>query len=335
MKKIKVGVIGIGVMGRSHVRVYSSMKNAELVAIADSSQENLDSAEQEFGLDKVAKYTDFRKMIKEESMDAVSICVPTKMHFEAAQAAIKAGLHVLVEKPMTATVEEAQKLISLANQHKTKLFIGHIERFNPVVQELKKRILENEIGTIYNISSFRLSPFPKRILDVGVTIDLAVHEIDIINYLTGSKLDYVYAETARRIHSKSEDLLVATLRFDNHILGVINCNWLTPRKVREITITGEKGMFVANYLAQELHFYQNEFTNGKMDYSKGPFSVVEGRMQKIEIEKKEPLAEELNSFVNCIINDEQPLVTGADGLHAIDVAAKLLESARTKQVMKL
>ena len=336
-KPVNVAVIGTGVMGKNHVRVYASMKNANvsLVAVADSSQANLDKVANDYPDLKINFYSDYAEMLSREKIQAVSVCVPTKMHFEVASRVMEKGIHCLVEKPLAANVDEAKKLIAIAEKHKVKLFVGHIERFNPVVQELKKRMARGDLGRIYKISSTRLSPFPSRILDVGVTIDLAVHKIDIINYLTESDVLHVFAETARKIHSKSEDLLIATIRFENDILGVINCNWLTPKKVREITITGEKGMFHANYLLQELYFYANEFVNGKLDYSAGPFTVIEGKMQKIDIRKKEPLLAELESFVDCVRTGSKPAVSGADGMHAINIATKLIQSASQGEVIKV
>jgi len=331
MKKTKVAVIGAGVMGINHVRVYSSMESTELVAVADPDSKNLEKAKKEYN---AKGYSDYKKMLDEQKPEAVSICVPTKFHYEIASEVISRGINVLVEKPITTTIEQADKLISLAKEKGITFMVGHIERFNPVVTELKQRINNNELGRVYKISSFRLSPFPGRILDVGVTIDLAVHEIDIINYLTGSGIKHVFAETARRIHSAQEDLLVANIKFQNGTIGVINCNWLTPKKVRNISITGEKGMFEADYLNQELYFFENKFASEKMDYSKGHFTVIQGDSKKIEIVKKEPLLMELSSFIDSIQNNKEPVVTGEDGRHALKVAQMLLDSAKNEKLIK-
>ncbi len=213
--------------------------------------------------------------------------------------------------------------------------IGHIERFNPVVMEVKKRIKRNELGKIYKVHCVRIGPSARRISDVGVVIDLAIHEIDILKYIIDSSIKRIYAETAQRIHSTHEDLLIGTIRFQNDVLGVINANWVTPRKFREITVTGEKGMFVANYLTQDLDFYENDFVRKNVNYQDYSMTVIEGRKISLKIKKSEPLRNELNSFADCIINDKEPEVTGKHGLEALRVAHKFIESSKENKVVEL
>lgn len=330
--KINAAVIGVGAMGKSHARNYSCLSNADLVAVCDSDAEKAKAIAKEYNANY---YTDCSEMLKKEEIDAVSVCVPTKYHKKTAIGIIKNKINVLVEKPIAATVEEARGIINEAKENNVKLMVGHIERFNPVVIELKKRIARNELGKIYKVNCIRLSPFPQRVVDVGVIVDLAVHEIDVLRHIVNSEIARLYAETAQRIHSTHEDLLIGTIRFRNNVLGVINANWLTPKKVREITITGEKGMFAANYLTQEMDFYENEFTRKNFGYNKGFMSVIEGKRTKIEIEKKEPLKTELNAFIECIQHDKEPLVTGKDGLDALFIAQKFLESAKTNKVISM
>lgn len=331
MNKLNVAVIGVGAMGKSHARVYSDMDNIELVAVCDADKE---AARKVAGRHKTSCYFDYRDMLKKEKIDAVSVCVPTLLHKKAAIDAIKNKANVLVEKPIAATIKEAQDIINEAEKSSVKLMVGHIERFNPVVIELKKRIEENELGKIYKVHCVRLSPFPQRVVDVGVIVDLAIHEIDILKHLISSKIRRLYAETAQRIHSANEDLLIGTIRFENNVLGVINANWLTPKKVREITITGEKGMFVANYLTQELYFYENEFAKNN-DYNGSFMNVIEGKMIKIKIENREPLKNELEAFAEAIAKDKQPPATGKDGIEALQIAQKFIESSKKNKVVEL
>lgn len=330
MKKLKVGVIGTGAMGKSHARVYSEMDNIDLILVCDSDENNANEIAKKYN---TKPYTDYKEI--DEDLDAVSVCVPTKLHKEVSLFFIKKGINVLIEKPITNNVQEANELIKTAKEKNVKLMIGHVERFNPVIIEIKKRLDNNELGRIYNISTFRFSPFPHRIIDVGVTTDLAVHDIDIIMNLNKSKIKRIYAETGQRIHENHEDMLNALLKFDNNVTGVINTNWLTPKKVREISITGEKGMFVAKYLTQILYFYKNEFTEKNLDYSKGVKDIIEGDMLKIKINNKEPLLAELEEFVNCIINDRKPAISGEDGLEVLEVATKILEASKTNKVVNL
>ncbi len=331
MDKIKAAVIGVGAMGKSHARVYSTLKNVGLVAVCDSNEETARSIAEKY---RIKYYTDCNEMLKKENLNAVSICVPTKFHKKVAIECIRKKINVLVEKPIAATVEEAKEIISEAGKNNVKLMVGHIERFNPVIMELKKRIGNGDLGKIYKVHCARLSPFPQRVVDVGVIVDLAIHEIDILKHIISSKIRRLYAETAQRIHSAHEDLLIGTVRFENGILGVINANWLTPQKVREITVTGEKGMFVANYLTQEFYFYENEFAR-KPGYNSSFANVLEGKRIQVKINQEEPLKNELEAFTESILKNKSVPVTGEDGLDALNVAQKFIESSKKNKVMVL
>ena len=329
-KKLKVGVIGAGAMGRSHARVYSDMPNVELVGICDKDEKVAGEIAKKYN---AKSFTYYREIDCE--LDAVSVCVPTKLHKDIALFFINKGINVIIEKPIASSMEESKILIEAAKKNNVKLMVGHVERFNPVVTEIKKRLENNELGKIYSITAFRFSPFPHRVIDVGVTTDLAVHDIDIVMYLNNAKIKRIYAETGQRIHSSYEDMLNAIIKFDNNVTGTISTNWLTPKKVRELNITGEKGMFIAEYLTQELYFYKNQFAEKNFDYSKGIKSVVEGDMVKIKISNKEPLLAELEEFVDCIIKDRKPMVSGDDGLKVLEIASKMLEAAKTNKVVFL
>ena len=329
--KLKVAVIGVGAMGRNHARVYSTMPNVTLVAVCDPSETGKQIAESY----NVKYYPDYKQMIADEKIDAVSICVPTKFHAEAAIFAARKKIHILVEKPIATTVAEAEDMIKEAKKNKIKLMVGHIECFNPVVIELKKRISNGELGKIYKVNCNRMGPSVSRIYDVGVVIDLAIHEIYILKYLIDSDVKRVYAETERKIHSTHEDLLIGTMRFENDVLGVINTNWITPRKFREITVTGEKGMFVANYLTQDLDFYENDFVRKKVEYPSHSMLVIEGKKIKIDVDKSEPLRNELEAFSKCVIKDLNVPVNGQEGIIALDIAQKLLESSKENKVINL
>jgi predicted dehydrogenase len=331
MNKLNVAVIGAGSMGKSHARVYSGMGSVRLAAVCDTNKEAAKTVADEY---KAKYYFNYREMLKKEKIDAVSVCVPTKLHREVAIGVIRNKVNVLVEKPVAATIHEADEIIREAEKNKVKLMVGHIERFNPVVIELKKRIGNNELGKIYQVNCARLSPFPRRMVDVGVAADLAVHEIDVLSYLIGSKIKRIFAETAQRIHSSHEDSLVGIMRFENNILGIISTNWLTPKKVREITITGEKGMFAANYLTQEMYFYENKFTRST-GYSNNFMNIVEGRKLRIKIENAEPLKNELNAFAASVMSGKPAPVSGNDGLEALRIAQKFVESSKKNEVIEL
>lgn len=331
MNTVNVAVIGAGIMGSNHARVYSDLSHANLTAVCDANNEIAKKIADRY---KISCYIDYKEMLQKEKIDAVSVCVPTKIHKEVAVYCIKKNIHVLIEKPIAATIKDAHEIINEAGNHNAKLMVGHIEIFNPVIAELKKRIDSNELGKIFKVHCVRQSLFPKRVIDIGVIIDLAIHEIYILKYLIGSDIKRIYAETAQRVHSGHEDLLIGMLRFQNDILGVINANWLTPKKIREITVTGEKGMLVANYLTQELYFYEREYVKGAVDFS-NIGNPMEGKKTRIDIKTTEPLLNELTSFVECIQENKEPKVSGKAGLDALFVAQKFLESAKNNKVVNV
>jgi len=331
MNKINIAVIGTGIMGKNHARVYDGLENVNLVAVCDVNEEAKEIAS-EF---KANYYKDYKEMLEKESVDAVSICVPTKLHKEVALEVTKNKINLLVEKPIATTTEEAKEIIDAAEKNDVKLMIGHIERFNPVIVELKKRVENNELGKVFLIKSERFSPFPKRVVDVGVTIDLSVHDIDVMQHLLGSKVKNVYGVNSQKIHSKHEDLMMSIIKFSDNTAGITSCNWITPKIVRELVLIGERGMFKADYLKQELSFFKNEFVDKYIDWEHRNLNIIEGDVIEIKIEKKEPLRNELEAFISCIQKDEKPQVTGQDGLESLNVALKFLESARTNEVMDL
>ncbi len=333
MESLKAAVIGVGAMGRNHCRVYNELNNVELAGVCDLDKRLSKNTGRDF---KAKSYTDFNKMLSDSKPDLVSVAVPTQNHREVALACIEAGAAVLVEKPVADSVENAGAIIKAASDAEVKLMVGHIERFNPAVQELKRRVQERELGRIFTVHATRVGPFPHRIRDVGVVIDLAVHDIDVMRYITESEVKRVYAETEKRIHTSCEDMLSGLLKFNNGVVGVLDVNWLTPEKIRELKVTGEKGMFHVDYISQELLFYENRDANGKeYNYQDILMGVTEGDITQVRIQKKEPLKAELESFAECVMKDQEPGVTGEDGLRSLEIALSIAEAAAKNRVMVL
>jgi len=329
---IKAAVIGVGAMGRHHARVYNDMEGVELVAVVDADGERAEEIARRY---KVRPYADYREMLEQERPEVVSVAVPTRFHHRVALDVMEKGVHLLIEKPIASTVEEAEDIIRQADERGLKLAVGHVERFNPAVIELKKRLERRELGRVFLAHARRLGPFPERVRDMGVVIDLATHDLDVMCYLLGSKVERVYAETTRRIHTQYEDLLSGLLRFKNGTIGVLNVNRLTPTKIRELTLTGERGMFVVNYLTQDLYFYENDYAVGGWESLGILKGVGEGNMIRLRIEKKEPLRAELEFFVKAVVGNRQPLVSGEDGLRALVLAQQLIESGQSGRVVEI
>jgi len=326
---LKTAVIGVGMMGRNHARVYALMENSRLVAAADPDARALEPIARTY---KVHVYTDYVQMLDEEKPDLVSIAVPTRLHREVAITAMKRGVHVFLEKPISTCVEEGQEIINCAQHEGVKLAVGHIERFNPAIIELKKQLDAGQLGRIFQIHARRVGPFPPRIEDVGVVIDLATHELNLLEYLTGSRVESVYAEIEREIHAKHEDLLMGILKFEDGTVGILDINWLTPTKIRELSLIGEKGMFLVNYLTQDLEFYENDYFNGNWE-GLAIMGVSEGRKIRLNIKRKEPLLAELESLVEAIEHDTAPQIGGEEALRAVLLAQRLLESGQKHQVV--
>jgi predicted dehydrogenase len=255
--------------------------------------------------------------------------VPTKYHYAVAADVIESGVSLLIEKPIAATIQQGRALIEAARRRGVTMTVGHIERFNPAIIALKEQLDQHELGRVFQILARRVGPFPARIMDVGVAIDLATHEMDILRYLTGQGITRMRAELSRHLHSSHEDLLSALLRFDNGIVGMLDINWLTPTKIRELSVVGERGMFVANYLTQDLVFYENDSCQGKSWPHLAMMGVSEGRMIRLKVPRREPLREELASFCNAVRTGTPPVVSGDDGLQALTLAYELVASANT------
>jgi predicted dehydrogenase len=330
---MRVAVIGVGSMGTNHLRVYTELEGVKVVGASDVSQQRLDDVGTKFG---VNTYTDYRQMLEKEKPDAVSITVPTADHETVATVALNQGVHLLVEKPIAATVDEGRRMIALADKMNCKMMIGHIIRFNPAIQSLKARLDNGDLGKIFQIFCRRAGPFPARIRDVGVVVDLAPHDVDIMRFLTGLNPLRVYAETEQQIHTDHEDLLFGLLRFPNGVTGALELNWLTPTKIRETLVLGEKGLFRVDDLLQDLYFTENPQASSDLW---SPLTtlrgVSEGSMTRFELQKQEPLKAELNAFVNAIHNDAPVPVSGEDGLEALRLALALVESGIRHQVIEV
>jgi UDP-N-acetylglucosamine 3-dehydrogenase len=327
---LKVAVIGVGAMGRNHARVYDDMPQASLVGVADMDGPMAEEVARRYG---GRAYTDYRQMLDQEKPDAVTIAVPTLDHLPVALEVICRGIHLLIEKPIAFSVAEGEQIVAAAAKTDVCLMVGHIERFNPAVLCLKEHLAAEDLGRVFQIDAHRQGPFPARVKDVGVVIDLAVHDLDVMRYVTGAEIRRVYAETERRIHSSREDLLTSLVRLDDGTVGTLTINWLTPTKIRELYVTGERGMFRVDYLTQDLYFFEN----ATVATEEWPFRVLrgvsEGRMIRHVVPKREPLRIEQEAFLAAVRGETAVPVTGQDGLRALKLAQAIVTSGLEHQVV--
>jgi predicted dehydrogenase len=307
------------------------MPETDLVAVVDLDKPRADEVARLYG---GSVYDDYRVMLGEVHPDLVSVVVPTREHHQVVLDMLAAGCHVLVEKPIAATLEQGRQMIDSAAEVERTLVVGHIERYNPAIIELKRRLDDGQLGRIFQIRARRLGPFPARVRDVGVVVDLATHDLDIMRYLTGKKVRRLYAETEQNIHTAHEDLFAGLVRFDDGVLGVLDINWLTPTKIREIEVTGQRGMFLANLLTQDLYFYENEQAGG-LDWTHLSLlrGVSEGQMVRLRLQRREPLRAELEAFVAAAQGKQSAAASGQDGLIALELAQALVHAGQEHRIV--
>ncbi len=309
---MRVGVIGAGAMGQNHIRTYSNMKGVELAGISDVDRPRVAALAQEYN---TRCFTDYTEMLK-LGLDAVSVVVPTTLHRRVALDVIASGANLLVEKPIADTLDNAEAITYAAEEAGVTLMIGHIERFNPAVVNMKEIIDSGRLGKIVSISASRVGPYNPRIRDVGVILDIGVHDIDVISYLYNCPVTEVYAIAGKEIHT-FEDHASIFLRFADDRAGIVETNWLTPHKTRRFTVIGTEGVAYGDYIQQCVTVHDK------------------GQVSNLKIDKKEPLACELENFVEASRDGSTPLTTGKDGIHALNVAIAAIESYKVRSIVKV
>ena len=326
MEKLKVVVIGVGHLGKAHARIYSEMPDVSLVGVVDT---NKDAGEEVALRCKTRYYSSFEEIL--DRVDAASVVVPTKSHYKITKELINNGIHVLVEKPMTGTVSEAEDLIMLSKKSSTILQPGYIERFNPALEAIKKLDVSLKF-----IECHRLSPFTFRSADIGVVLDLMIHDIDIILYLSKSKVKKIDAVGVNVIADK-EDIANARIQFENGCVANITASRVSFEPMRRIRLFSENSYISLDYQKQEVLIYKKspKLTLKSIDpEGKGVSNITDLKnfsfgdllkIERIKMDNQEPLKKELESFVDCVKNGKQPVVSGEEGINAIKIAAIIRE----------
>jgi predicted dehydrogenase len=311
----KVGVIGVGHLGQHHARVYTELLGAQLAGVVDQDENRAMAIGEGLG---VPWFTDTDEFLDAAHPDAVSVVVPTSMHFEIAKKVLLRGINVLIEKPVTTTVREAEDLLRIAADSDLVLQVGHIERFNSAVQYISK-IVKNPLF----LQSRRLGPYSPRINDVGVVLDLMIHDIDIILSLVHSEISAISA-TGKCIRSKShEDIASAQISFENGAMAHILVSRVSEKRLRQLEIMEPKRYVTVNYETQDVSI------NRCVRQANG--SLVEVIEHPV-FPKSEPLKLELQHFVTCVREGKQPLVGITDGKRALEVAVSVLKQIHLDEV---
>jgi predicted dehydrogenase len=323
MTNLRAALVGLGMMGQNHARVLSSLEGVDLVAVADP-QGDIRGA---------LPNTEILKSIDEVISKNVDYCViaaPTAFHEEISLKLIEAGIHILIEKPISHTFDSAQRISSAAAKRGVVGAVGHIERFNAAFQQARSRIQDGALGEIYQISTRRLGPFPARISDVGVVMDLATHDIDLTSWITNSEYKHLSAQAATRSGREHEDLVAIVAGLQNGIVVNHLVNWLSPLKERTTVITGEKGTFIVDTLTSDLTYYENgrvQMSQDQLAHFKG---VSQGDVRMFAFEKPEALKTEHQNFRDAVLGLDSAVVTLESGCRTVKVAEAVIASFKSQ-----
>src|SRR6187401_3165357 len=305
-RPLRVGVVGVGVMGSNHARVFAGLPGTELVGVADPDRKQADFVARTLGCIAVADVNE----LLERDVDAITIAAPTHLHRDIALTCIARGVHVMVEKPIASSVEEGREIINVARRAGVTLMVGHVERFNPAVEAIKEAIRGEDI---LSIAITRVGPFPPRMSNVGVVIDLAVHDIDLIRWFTDSDIIEVQPQVSSAL-AEREDIALLQFRTASGVLAHINTNWLTPFKARNVTVATRGKYVMGDLLTRQV----TECFGFQAD---GSYS-----MRHLSVGHAEPLRAELMAFASAIADNKPPAVTGEEGVASLEVSIKCLEA---------
>jgi predicted dehydrogenase len=322
MVKKKVGVVGVGSMGKNHVRAYTALKHVcELVGVFDTDRSVAEDVARSYG---VKAFPTLEALLRE--VDAVNIATPTTTHYEIAMKAIEFGKHLLVEKPVTGMVEEAQALIKNARKKNLILQVGHIERFNPAIRALPAMLKDQEIIAL---DVQRMGPYDPRISDTDVIQDLMIHDIDVVNSIIPAPISGIHAFGRRLVSPYHMDYVVANLIMANGVIATLTASRVTNKKVRKMTITTLSSYIELDYLQRKIVMTRrDQFVPGNSDYQQ------EQELEEVYNGEEEPLKSQLIHFIQCIENNNKPLISGVDGLEALKLTKIIQNQVYSEQERK-
>lgn len=329
MANLRAGLLGVGMMGRHHARVLREVEGVDLVAIADPGGDPHGVA------GDLSVLPDIEALIG-EGIDIAVVAVPTRFHEDAALKLAAAGVHTLVEKPIADSIEAGQRMVDAFAAAGLVGAVGHIERFNPALQEMRRRIEADELGAVYQVVTRRQGPFPSRIADVGVAKDLASHDVDLTAWVVQSDYEILFAQTAFKSGREYEDMITITGRTASGVIVNNIVNWLSPMKERLTVVTGEKGAFVADTSTGDLTFYANGTIPLEWESVSRFRGVSEGDVTRYAFAKREPLKAEHEAFRDAVLGKQTDLVTMEQGQRTLVVVEAALDSARagTSQTLR-
>ncbi len=308
-------MVGLGNMGRHHVKHYAEMTGVSLVGVCDTHVGMAAEFSAKFGGDP---FTSVDDLLAAGQVDAISITAPTFSHFDIARKALAAGIHCLIEKPISSTVEEADTLIALAKIHHAVLMVGHIERFNPAIMKVKKMIDSGVFGRVVALSARRMGPFPVQIKDANVVIDLAVHDIDICSFLLNRSPESVSGAAGHALIDMREDHAEMWVNYGD-ASALVQVNWITPMRIRDLRVSGSHAYAEVDLLTQEIVLYETQFSSDS-DLETAHIRFESPVRTVVVVEKHDALGVELAHFIDCIRTGGTPVTDGAVGRDALMAA---------------
>ncbi|HEY1540107.1 MAG TPA: Gfo/Idh/MocA family oxidoreductase [Solirubrobacteraceae bacterium] len=328
---LRGAIVGLGMMGRHHARLLQTTPRIAFAGAVDPLGDRHGAVRE---ADRVHASVD--ELIDRGKPDFAIVAVPTEEHLGAVHALACAGVHVLIEKPLAGSVEEAREVIAICRDAGIRAAVGHVERFNPALIELRRRTEDGQVGEVFLIGTERCGPFPDRVKDVGVVKDLATHDLDLVGWLGKSPIDVVAAQTVHKTGRAHEDLVLASGRLRSGLAFSITVDWLTPLKIRRMRILGDRGMLVADTLTSDLVFHENGRVTSEWDSTQALRGVAEGNSTRYALHRREPLLAELEAFCAFVLGDDASGAVSLDeGLQAVRCAEKVLESARRSETVRL
>ena len=325
---LRAALIGAGTMGKNHARVLSDLEGVHLVAVVD---ELGDPHNVRGGAALLRNLDDLPSL----DIDFAVVATPTSTHEDIATRLFGSGIHTFIEKPVSADAASAQRIVEICERSGLLGAVGHIERFNPAIRELKNRLFAEEIGDVFQIATRRQGSFPARIGDVGVTKDLATHDIDLTMWVSQSDYVQVFAQSAHRSGREHEDMVAVSGRLANGVILNHVVNWLSPMKERVVVVTGDKGTLVADTLTGDLTLHENGAFAVDWDSFATFRGVTEGNVTRFAYEKREPLRSELEGFRDAVAGNGKDYVSLAEGLKVVEVADAILRSSETARAWSI
>lgn len=325
---LNIGIIGLGAMGKNHARVCSEIEGLNLVGVSDINRETASNIAGKFDTQAFFDYKDLLPKV-----DCAVVATPTVTHHKIANDLLNNGKHVLVEKPICESLEKANEIVNKAEDQGLVLAVGHIERHNPVVGFIKESLQRGKLGELITLTSKRVSNFPGRIKDVGVMMDLGIHDIDIMHFFAG-EVRSVYTRAGKfNKDIDYEDYANIVLNFENDVCGIVEVNWLTPMKVRKLFLTCSENFVEVDYIEQSVTISSSSFNQiNEMDLYQLP---IQYNVNQVALEKKEPLMNEIEDFVSAVKENKKPLVSGIDGLTALKIAEAAITSYKEGKEVKI